>query len=104
MYLPFQWVTDGKKKENEKINFARELKNLWNMWVIIMPIVNCNWCTRNIPKRLDINKKNRGIGNLRKNRDHLCHSIRILKTQRDLLSLTPGKDDRLKWCDKLAQS
>ena len=42
--LPFRPTNDRVKiKESEKMNkyfdFVREIRNLWNMWMIVMPIV-----------------------------------------------------------------
>ena len=64
-----------KIKENEKLNkyqdLARELKDLWNTKVTVMPIVLGAFGA--VPKK-DL-KGDRGTGDRRKRRDHIDHSI-----------------------------
>ena len=80
-----------KLKENEKkdkyLNFAWELKKLWNMKV---SYTNCNWCYWYSHQR--IIKGTGGLGNKRTSGDHPNYYIIEIsqnteKSQGDLLSL-----------------
>ena len=87
------------EKRNKYLDLARELKNLWNMKVTIIPIVIGDFCTviKGLLKGMEDLEVSSRVETIQTTTLLKTARIlgRVLETWGDLLSL------KLKWCEKL---